>query len=63
MILYIVFPDAESDEDEASEPLKDQLDLYFLFEVAWHLCEILFVETLPQGCLIQQLLEWVCVWL
>jgi len=23
------------------------------------LCEVLFVEVLPAGCLIQQLLEWV----
>ena len=33
--------------------------MYSLLNVLWHLCEILFIETLPVGCLIQQLLEWV----
>lgn len=32
---------------------------YAMQELAWHLCEVLFIELLPAGCLIQQLLEWI----
>ena len=46
------------DEDEHTS-LKEQIEVYSMLETAWHLCEILFIETLPLGCLIQQLLEWV----
>lgn len=31
-----------------------------MIELVWHLCEVLFIEVLPAGCLVQQLLEWVC---
>ena len=31
-----------------------------MMELVWHLCEVLFIEVLPAGCLVQQLLEWVC---
>ena len=30
-----------------------------MLELTWHLCEVLFIEVLPTGCLVQQLLEWV----
>ena len=30
-----------------------------MMELVWHLCEVLFIEVLPAGCLVQQLLEWV----
>lgn len=46
-------------DDDDIGLLKDQCDQYTLLEIVWHLCEVLFVETLPAGCLIQQLLEWV----
>ena len=45
--------------EEEQEQVSDQSNLYSLLEVVWHLCEILFIEVLPAGCLIQQLLEWV----
>ncbi len=45
--------------EEQHTLLNNQIELYTMLETAWHLCEILFIETLPLGCLIQQLLEWV----
>lgn len=38
---------------------RDLVLLYAHLELAWHLCEVLFIEILHAGCLIQQLLEWV----
>ena len=38
---------------------QDLVLLYAHLELAWHLCEVLFIEILHAGCLIQQLLEWV----
>lgn len=46
-------------DDDDIELLKDQCEQYTLLEIVWHLCEVLYIETLPAGCLIQQLLEWV----
>ena len=46
-------------DEEERQQIKDQLEMYSLLNVLWHLCEILFIETLPVGCLVQQLLEWV----
>jgi len=43
-------------EDEAGESLAL---FYSGLKLVWHLCEVLFVEVLAAGCLIQQLLEWV----
>lgn len=38
---------------------SEEASLYAMMELAWHLCEVLYIEVLPAGCLIQQLLEWV----
>ena len=38
--------------------LEDQLQLYNMIELVWSLCEILFIERLPGGILLSQLLEW-----
>ena len=46
-------------DEEEEKVLSDQSSLYSMLELAWHLCEILFVEVLPGGCLVHQLLEWV----
>lgn len=29
------------------------------WELVWHLCEVLYLENLPPGCLVLQLLEWI----
>ncbi|KAM7443264.1 Nucleoporin nup85 [Porites harrisoni] len=36
-----------------------QKHLLTLIETVWHLCEILFIETLPGGAVLHHLLEWV----
>ena len=41
------------------ESYRDQCELFSMMELIWHLCEVLYLEILPVGCLIQQLLEWV----
>ena len=46
-------------EDEGGGDCSDQVSLYSMVELTWHLCEVLFIEVLPTGCLVQQLLEWV----
>ncbi len=40
-------------------PQEELVSYYAMLELVWHLSEILFIELLPVGCLIQQLLEWV----
>ena len=50
----------ESDSLEERDSLTQQSHLYSMMELAWHLCEVIFIEVLPPGCLVQQLLEWVC---
>ena len=45
---------------EDGDSLREQSHLYSMMDIAWHLCEIIFIELLPPGCLVQQLLEWVC---
>ncbi len=50
----------ESGSLEERDRLTQQSHLYAMTELAWHLCEVIFIEVLPPGCLVQQLLEWVC---
>lgn len=48
------------EDDEGVGQQREELVAYYaLQELVWHLCEVMFVELLPSGCLIQQLLEWV----
>ncbi|CAH3040149.1 unnamed protein product [Pocillopora meandrina] len=57
------------EKSDANEPLGDlrfkvppsasQKQLLTLIETVWHLCEILFIETLPGGAVLHYLLEWV----
>lgn len=48
------------EEGGMDEKWRKQLGCYYvMLELAWHLCEVLFIELLPAGCLIQQLLEWI----
>jgi nuclear pore complex protein Nup85 len=39
--------------------LEHKMELFTSWELVWHLCEILYIERLPAGCLMQQLLMWV----
>lgn len=43
----------------AEDQDRDLVVLYTHLELAWHLCEVMFIENLHAGCLIQQLQEWV----
>lgn len=58
------------EKSDASESLGDsrfkvppssasQRQLLTVIETVWHLCEILFIETLPGGAVLHHLLEWV----
>ena len=50
----------EEEEEEGDQETRKSLALFYaMLELTWHLCEVLFIEVLPAGCLIQQLLEWV----
>lgn len=37
----------------------DQIKLFSFIELVWHLCEILLIESLPGGVVLQHLLDWV----
>ncbi|CAB3990108.1 Nuclear pore complex Nup85 [Paramuricea clavata] len=37
----------------------DQIKLFSFVELVWHLCEILLIENLPGGIVLQHLLDWV----
>ena len=56
--MCLSFSECDSVEEKAS--FTQQSHIYSMMELAWHLCEIIFIEVLPPGCLVQQLLEWVC---
>ncbi|XP_046857044.1 nuclear pore complex protein Nup85-like [Xenia sp. Carnegie-2017] len=47
-------PNAMTDNDE-----YDQIQLLSFIELVWHLCEILLIEKLPGGVVLQHLLDWV----
>lgn len=49
----------DDDDGERESVLCKQVSLYAMLELAWHLCQAIFLESLPAGCLIQQLTEWV----
>lgn len=51
--------DDDYEEDEEESEVCKQASLYAMLELAWHLCQAIFLEALPAGCLIQQLAEWV----
>ncbi|XP_071489851.1 nuclear pore complex protein Nup85-like [Diadema antillarum] len=42
-----------------SREYADQCEIFQTIGLIWSLCEILFVETLPGGVVLQQLLDWV----
>ncbi|PIK46116.1 putative nuclear pore complex protein [Apostichopus japonicus] len=47
-------------EDEGDQDTyKDMCQLYQQLELIWNLCEILYIENLPGGVILQQLLDWV----
>lgn len=41
------------------DELENYITIFYSIECLWHLCEIMFVETIPGGMVLQQLLEWV----
>lgn len=46
--------------DEATQEECDSMcQLFQQLELIWNLCEILFIETLPGGVVLQHLLDWV----
>jgi len=49
------------DSDNPDNILIQQLKLYKIMELIWSLCEILFVESPPDGVILLQLVEW-CKW-
>ncbi|KAI8501147.1 Nucleoporin nup85 [Branchiostoma belcheri] len=46
-------------DDATAEEYGKQVEIYSMVELIWSLCEILFVETLPGGVVLAQLLDWV----
>ena len=56
-LYYLTATDGDAEADR--ESYVYQCELFSMMELIWHLCEILYLEVLPVGCLIQQLLEWV----
>eukprot|EP00058_Branchiostoma_floridae_P021573 XP_002607063.1 hypothetical protein BRAFLDRAFT_118686 [Branchiostoma floridae] len=50
----------EAARDEVTaEEYGLQVEIYSMVELIWSLCEILFVESLPGGVVLAQLLDWV----
>ncbi|CAH1274333.1 NUP85 [Branchiostoma lanceolatum] len=50
----------ESARDQATAvEYCEQVEVYNMVELIWSLCEILFVESLPGGVVLAQLLDWV----
>ena len=45
-------------EDLNIEECEKQMHLYGMMELIWSLCEILFIEKLPDGVVVLQLMEW-----
>lgn len=44
---------------EVIDAMKNQLDLYSILEMLWHICEALFIEADGGGYCLQELLHWV----
>nr|CAB3264518.1 nuclear pore complex protein Nup85-like [Phallusia mammillata] len=51
----------EGEHENHEAGLEQQMKLYSMMELIWSLCEILFVENLPDGAVLLQLVEW-CKW-
>ncbi|XP_028402604.1 nuclear pore complex protein Nup85-like [Dendronephthya gigantea] len=45
--------------DENADDEYNQVKLLSFIELVWHLCEILLIENLPGGIVLQHLLDWV----
>lgn len=52
-------PPTSDPHHHSQESYSQECSIYAMMELIWHLCEVLFIEVLPAGCLVQQLLEWV----
>ncbi|CAH0563752.1 unnamed protein product [Brassicogethes aeneus] len=46
-------------EGEDKETLQDYITIFYSIECIWHLCEILFVDTIPGNIVLPLLLDWV----
>lgn len=44
---------------EEKEELQNYITIFYSVECIWHLCEILFVNTIPGNIVLPQLLDWV----
>ncbi|XP_065898623.1 nuclear pore complex protein Nup85-like [Dysidea avara] len=51
---------AENHEVSSYEPQTDQTEMFVLMEMIWHLCEVVFLASLPAGYFVGELVEWVC---
>lgn len=51
--------DSRQSSNDSLQSSVSQRHLLTLIETVWHLCEILFIETLPGGAVLHHLLEWV----
>ncbi|XP_070580141.1 nuclear pore complex protein Nup85-like [Ptychodera flava] len=52
---------AVEEDEETQEEYNAQCQTFTMIELIWSLCEILFVETLPGGVVLTQLLDW-AIW-
>lgn len=47
-----------TDDADLQEQYNDQMKIFNMTELIWHLCEILWIDVAPAGIVISQLLEW-----
>lgn len=45
--------------DIEKENIYNYITVFYSVECIWHLCEILFVDIIPNGLVLPQLLEWI----
>uniref|UniRef100_H2YSA4 Nuclear pore complex protein Nup85 n=1 Tax=Ciona savignyi TaxID=51511 RepID=H2YSA4_CIOSA len=49
------------EDHERENELTSQIQLYTMMDLIWSLCEIIFIENLPDGVILLRLIEW-CKW-
>lgn len=45
--------------DERLDEVQNYVTIFYSIECVWHLCEILFIETIPGNAVLPRLLEWI----
>ncbi|XP_019867827.2 nuclear pore complex protein Nup85 [Aethina tumida] len=51
--------DISKAEQAERETLQDYITIFYSVECIWHLCEILFIESIPGNVVLPFLLEWI----